>query len=150
MSQLADLAVPFPPSMVQSAPQGKFGDYVGHPEVTQRLLLHCGPFSFDIVEILREHTKRSDGEIIVGCLGKLTVVVDGREVSVTEVGDCENPHVKNTDGERLKDASSDAIKRCAMRLGLGLHLWSKHYFLPASLAKRGQDADGPGVDDAEA
>jgi hypothetical protein len=31
----------------------------------------------------------------------------------------------------LKDAASDAFKRCAMRVGVGLHLWTKEgeYFL---------------------
>jgi hypothetical protein len=27
-------------------------------------------------------------------------------------------------GELLKEGISDALKRCAMRLGLGLHLWA--------------------------
>ena len=34
----------------------------------------------------------------------------------------------------FKDAASDALKRCAMRLGLGLHLWAQeHYFLDQQL-----------------
>lgn len=148
MSQLADLAVPFPASMVCPPAQGKYGDYVPHPEVTQRLLLHLGGYSFEVREILREQVKGSDHPIIVGVVARLTVTIDGREHSIDEAGDCENPTTKRHDGERLKDASSDAIKRCAMRIGLGLHLWSSTYFLPASLAKRGQEADGPGVPDA--
>ena len=40
----------------------------------------------------------------------------------------------------MKDAMSDAIKRCAMALGVGLHLWSQmgdqdEYFLDKQLAK---------------
>ena len=35
-----------------------------------------------------------------------------------------------------KNATSDAFKRCWMRLGLGLHLWSgSSYFLDRQLAK---------------
>jgi hypothetical protein len=37
----------------------------------------------------------------------------------------------------LKNAASDAIKRCAMRLGVGLSLWSQeNYYLDKALAKR--------------
>jgi len=35
----------------------------------------------------------------------------------------------------LKDAVSDGVKRCAMRVGLGLHLWSQNdYYLDRQLA----------------
>jgi hypothetical protein len=29
----------------------------------------------------------------------------------------------------MKDAASDALKRCAMRMGLGLHLWSQDKYI---------------------
>jgi hypothetical protein len=50
--------------------------------------------------------------------------------------------MKDGDGERLKHAASDALKRCAMRLGLGLHIWAQgSYFLDKALEKRnGGDA----------
>ena len=42
----------------------------------------------------------------------------------------------------MKDAISDAVKRCAMALGIGLHLWSQfdgesEYFLDKQLEKYG-------------
>jgi hypothetical protein len=56
-------------------------------------------------------------------------------VSITEVGDVERPGDNN--GSNLKNASSDALKRCAMRLGVGLHLWSQdNYYLDKALEKR--------------
>jgi hypothetical protein len=72
--------------------------------------------------------------VVVGGIWRLIAEVDGRRVEVEEVGDVD-PRNKEHDGERLKDAASDALKRCAMRLGLGLHLWAQeHYFLDQQLA----------------
>ena len=149
MTQLHELSRPFPDNLVKQAPSGKYGSYVAHSTVTERLLSIVGPFDYEVVEVIRgpapavigkDHTKdkpkypaRSDA--IVGCLARLTVMIDGGRVSVTEVGDVEEPAMNN-DGRNLKDASSDAIKRCAMRVGLGLHLWSqKDYFLDIQLDK---------------
>jgi hypothetical protein len=62
-------------------------------------------------------------------------MVDGDFVTVTEVGDVEHPSGNN--GSNLKNASSDALKRCAMRLGCGLHLWSgENFYLDRALEKR--------------
>lgn len=148
MTQLQQLATPFPEHLVKKAPQGKFGSYVAHSAITERLLSIVGPFSYEIVEVIHGHAKAVIGkngtaehptypardQAIVGCLGRLTVTIDGRTVSVIEVGDVEEAAMNN-DGRNLKDASSDAIKRCAMRLGLGLHLWSQSdYFLEAQLS----------------
>jgi hypothetical protein len=73
--------------------------------------------------------------VIVGCLATLEVMVDGDFVTVTEVGDVEHPSGNN--GSNLKNAASDALKRCAMRVGCGLHLWSQdNYYLDRALDKR--------------
>jgi hypothetical protein len=129
MSQLSELARPFPARLVKEKP-GKFAaSYVSHDTVNQRLLEVLGPFTWDIVQVVTN----PDG-VVSGCLGRLTVEVDGRTVSVTEAGDVERPDGNN--GSNLKSASSDAFKRAAMRLGLGLHLWSTDYFLDKALEKR--------------
>lgn len=142
--QLRALVRPFPSKYVKANPSGG-GTYVAHEVVTQRLLHALGPFSTSVVEVLRGDVAaippKSDGktakaragspplsDVIVGVLLALTVEVDGRTVTVTEVGDCEQPHNWPTDGARMKDAMSDAIKRCAMRLGCGIHLWAQDLF----------------------
>jgi hypothetical protein len=124
MSQIAELAKPFTGKYVKTKPGGFAASYVEHGDITQRLLQVVGPFDFRIVDLIRN----PNGEV-EGCLAELTCEVDGQRVTVVEVGDVENPGNKNN-GARAKDAASDAIKRCAMRLGLGLHLWTgDHYFL---------------------
>lgn len=141
---LRDLSRPFPSKYVHKNPSGG-GSYVGHEVVTQRLLQVCGPFSFEVAQVIRGHvpeiladpssnSKRGkEGrpaltEAVVGIVGRLTVEVDGRTVRIEEAGDCEDPHNWPHDGARMKDACSDSIKRCAMRLGLGIHLWAQNEF----------------------
>lgn len=150
--QLRALVRPFPSKYVKANPSGG-GTYVAHEVVTQRLLHVVGPFSTSVDQVIRgdvaaieanplgksERAKLGKPALsgaVVGVLLSLTLTVDGREVTVTEVGDCEDPHNWPHDGARLKDAMSDAIKRCAMRLGVGLHLWAQDlFYLDAALAK---------------
>lgn len=61
----------------------------------------------------------------MGAVCRLTVVIDDQPVVIEDVGDCEQPHNWPHDGARLKDATSDAIKRCAARLGVGIALWAQ-------------------------
>jgi hypothetical protein len=76
MKQLYELSRKFPKDWIKKAPKGKFGNYVPHPVITQRLLEVCGP-------------------------------------------------------------ESDSFKRCAMKLGLGLHLWAgEEYYLDKQLDKK--------------
>lgn len=172
--QLLDLSKRFPASMVKKAPQGKYGSYVPHPLYTQRLLMHLGGYQFTMVEILRgwvpgeaplpqdkwtdkTSQRRKDGRpelqsAIVGVLMRLTVAIDGQEVVVEDVGDCDDPHNWPHDGARLKDAVSDAIKRCCARVGLGLHLYCKDagdYRLYEAL-KAMKGGEDPGDDEDEA
>ena len=130
MSELAELARPFPSSLVKQKP-GKFAaSYVEHSVIVQRLLEVVGPFTFRVDELIRD----ADGTVS-GCLASLEVTVDGREVVVREVGDVEHP--TSNAGQNAKSAASDALKRCAARLGLGLHLWAgDNYYLDKALAKR--------------
>lgn len=119
-TQLEALAKPFPASLIQNNPTG-FGSYVKHSVVVEKLLATVGPFDFRIVREIRD----ADTGHICGVIAELSAEVDGRTVTVQEAGDCERPENWPHDGARLKDACSDALKRCAMRgLGVGLHLWS--------------------------
>jgi hypothetical protein len=124
MTQLIPLSEPFPKEFIKKPPAGKFGEYVPHSTVTERLLAIVGPFSTNVVREIY------NGDTLTGVVLRLTVTIDGEYVSIEEAGDAENPGGRKSNGALLKDATSDAIKRCAMRLGLGLHLWSQEdYFL---------------------
>lgn len=138
MTQLHQLSEPFPKEFVKKPPRGKFGSYVPHSTVNERLLAIAGPFTWEIVREIWGPTPEVRGKdttwpardsAVIGCVGRLTVTIDDKTVSIEEAGDVEQAAM-NEDGRNLKDASSDAFKRCAMRLGLGLHLWSQQdYFL---------------------
>lgn len=130
MSQLSELSKPFPAKFVSQKP-GKFAaSYVAHDIIAQRLLEVLGPYGYAVTELIRDKA----GEV-VGCLASMTVTIDGVPVTITEVGDVEPTSTKN-DGAKAKDAASDAFKRCAMRLGCGLHLWAgEHYYLHGALNK---------------
>jgi hypothetical protein len=135
-SQLARLARPFPSKYVKPPSKGKFGSYVPHDVVTQALLAIVGPFDLDVGEVFFGE----DGKV-EGCLVTIAVMVDGRHTVVTEIGDCEQPTNWKTQGARMKDAISDGVKRCAMRLGCGLHLWAQEdYFLYDQLRKDAEEA----------
>jgi hypothetical protein len=148
MHDLTQLARRFPEGFIER----KDGiDYVAHHVVTQRLLSIVGPFDFELVEIIRGdvaaaapipngRSRRARAgtpalhNVAVGGVWRLTCEVDGRRVRIEEIGDVGDVHNWPHDGARLKDAASDALKRCAMRLGLGLHLWAQeHYFLDRQL-----------------
>lgn len=121
-----ELARPFPSNYVKEV-QG--ADYVPHHIVNQRAIHIFG--EPPKVEILREIY---DGEKLTGVVMRMTIFGLWSE----EAGASDNPQSK-TNGDRLKDACSDAYKRCAMRLGLGLHLWAqKDYFLFDALTKNGE------------
>lgn len=137
-SQLEQLARPFPSKYVKPPAQGKYGSYIDHEIINQALLLILGPFSFRIEQVITN----PDG-LVDGCTASLTATIDGREVTVTEAGDCEHAATKKTQGERLKNAASDALKRCAMRLGCGIHLWAGNagdFFLYDSLVRQSAEA----------
>lgn len=129
MTQLAQLAKPIDQRYVEQLPGKANADFVSHGIVEQYLIgiLRMVP----IQEIRRE---LYDGEILTGCVLRLTVKIDGEWTYVEEVGAGSNPTDK-TNGDRLKSSVSDAYKRCAMRLSSGLALWCDHYFLDKVLER---------------
>lgn len=143
MSQLRKLAERIPDRYVGKSDKGM--DAADHTVITQMLHLFVPGWSFEIVQVLRSEVPEKTGNnktwpggmFVTGCIGRLTVTLDGERVVVDEAGGCELAGMKDGDGERLKHAASDALKRCAMRLGLGLHIWAQDaYFLDRSLDKR--------------
>jgi hypothetical protein len=156
-ADLAELSRPVPPDFVE---RKDGSDYVAHHVVNQRLLSIVGPFDFELVQVIRgdvaavapdpsARSRRAKAgtpalrNVVVGGIWRLTCTIDGRHVRVEEVGDVGDVHNWAHDGARLKDAASDALKRCAMRLGLGLHLWAQErYFLDQQLRAQ-QRAEQP-------
>ena len=144
MGQLKELSRPFPDSLIKAPPRGKYGRYVPHVTVCEKLLATLGPFSFEVTELIRGTAPAIGGKVeddtggefykpdkypvregaVVGVRARLTAEVDGRMVTVEEIGTEDSPAMHH-DGENAKNAASDALKRCAMRLGCGLHLWHK-------------------------
>lgn len=159
MTQLQQLVKPLPidekAGYVKKSYAGHL--YLTHSMVEQYLLSTLGPFSFEVVkEILGDMPKvtRGQGEnkrevgplnnVVVGALCKLTVNIDSRKIVITEVGDCPNIYDADHDAQRLQQAASRGLVRCAMRLGLGLHLWCKDepYFLQTALARLAETKKG--------
>jgi len=142
LEQLHELSRPFPKEFIHKNPSG-FGDYIQHSVIRQRLLSVLGAYDQEVKQIIREEVKDKQGnyrQIVTGVVLALTVEIDGKKVTIEEIGDVENPFNWKTDGARLKDAVSDAVKRCAMGMGVGLHLWAQfegksEYFLHKQLEK---------------
>jgi len=127
-SQLYQLSRRFPEQYL-----GKKGDrgdlYINHAIIKQRLIEVCGGYNFRVVREIYD-----DGGTLTGCLGELTVFIDGEERVVQDYGDVE--HNQNNNGANAKHCASDAFKRCASHLGLGLHVWiNNQYFLDGKLSK---------------
>ena len=109
----------FPKEVVKKAPKGKYGDYVPHHLYTQRLV-DVIPGGYDYTyEVIR-----GADNAIIGAKCKL--YIKATEQTIEEVGDVDMNAVKRniTESELLKLAVSDGNKRCCMRLGIGLELWT--------------------------
>ncbi len=113
-------------------------DYVEHTQVTQRLIALIP----DVQMILGHHlydTVEDDSGIqrkfLTGVEYTVKGTIDGHLRSVTEVGMCDKPFFTEgnkkvaNNGERAKECISDAIKRCAMRLGVGIELYDTSAWL---------------------
>jgi hypothetical protein len=137
--QVVELARPIPTNYVRD--DGRGNSYVPHHIITQRLIAIFG--TPPQIEVLREIY---DAEVLTGVVMRLTV--PGLP-PVEEAGEADNPQSK-TNGARAKDACSDAIKRCAMRLGLGLHLWSQgDYFLHREMVSSNGETSGAAGEGAD-
>lgn len=157
LRQLTMLVCPFPGSVIKTNPSGG-GSYVAHPVVEQRIIDALGhPPHTSLVQIVRGDVPGKPGNpngssarakagtpdltgVVVGCVLRMGMVIDGEQWWAEEAGDCEQPHNWPHDGARLKDAMSDAYKRCAMRAGVALHLWAQDAFYLFEKLKKADDA----------
>ena len=162
MSDLFELAKPIPSRYIGSSDKGM--DAADHTVITQLLHLRVPGWSMEIREVLRSEVPEKQGKsstwpggmFVTGCIVRLSCVIDGTPVVIDEAGGVELAGMKDGDGERLKHAVSDALKRCAMRIGLGLHIWAgENYFLDRATAKAAEtpqetpEAAPEGVDTGE-
>lgn len=139
---LQELSKPFPQKYIHKNPTG-FGEYIQHSVIRQRLLSVLGPFEQKVIQVFKEEMTDKQGKaktVTTGIVLEMTFNIAGRNVSVQEIGDVEHPFNWKTEGGRMKDAVSDAVKRCAMAIGCGLHLWAQfegksEYFLDQQLSK---------------
>lgn len=118
MKQLIELQKRFPANWIRKLKKGngRTEDYLNFATVAQRLLEVVGPFNWKIIREITESGK------VVGCVGQITCTIDGETITVEGVGTANNS--TENSGEILKKAESDAFKRCARMVGLGLHLWA--------------------------
>lgn len=127
-TQILRLAKRFPDKLIRTIKKGNHSeDYINHAVITQRLLQVCGAYGWDW-EVVYEEGK------VVAVHGRITVTVDGKEVTVSGAGT--ETFSGDSTGEKIKKMESDAFKRAAAKLGIGLHLWAQdQYFLDLQLAK---------------
>lgn len=90
------------------------------------------------VQVKTTRTEPREVEYLVGVIATFEFFLDGKVITITEVGECQEDRKQflkrkdtyKTNAELAKDALSDALKRAAMRVGLGLELWAQDlYFL---------------------
>ena len=135
--QLAALAKKIPPTWIQTLPTGYGARYCGHAHVQQMILATVGPTPQRVDEIIY------NGDTVTGVLLTMTFTIDGQAVEITECGDVDRPNPENN-GANMKNAISDGVKRCSMRVGKALQLWcesDEHYILDKVLEDRLQNGE---------
>ena len=105
MNQLYELSRQFPDEWVKKAPKRKFGNFIPHSVIAQRLLEVCGPFNWEVVELIREEKAGK----VVGCFGRLTVEVDGKELTTIE---------GIADGDKLHPIQTAFLENAALQCGI--------------------------------
>ena len=135
MIQLQDLAKRLPEKWIKEKGTGFAAKYCSHGDIQQALLAKVGPTSQRVVKIIHA----PEGNIIQGVILEMVFHIDLEPVVIQEIGESERDTGNNA--LNLKNSVSDAIKRCAMRVGLGLELWSENYALPEALAQRAEQQE---------
>lgn len=115
------LTAHFKDDEVKAPPTGKYGKYVPHHLITKRLNdVVPGKWNFTMKKEIRNKEGEIEGVV-------MSLYIEGLQGPNDEVGDVDRNDKQNgkrTESELLKLAFSDALKRCAMRYGIGLHLWT--------------------------
>ena len=128
--RLERLSRPFDPRFIETVRKGNRSEsYVNHAVVTGRLndALGVGGWSFRVVDVF---TYTTDGAPHVGhVLGEIRL---SSEVVRQDIG---VPSRISKYDDEIKTAVSDALKRCAMRLGVAIQLWHEQESRPGPTGK---------------
>lgn len=135
MIQLMDLAKRLPEKWIQEKGTGFSAKYCSHGDIQQALLAKVGPSSQRIVEKIYNN----EGNVIEGVILEMQFIIDLEPVVIQEIGETERDTGNNA--LNLKNSVSDAVKRCAMRVGLGLELWTENFALDKALQKRAEEQE---------
>lgn len=119
-------------------------EYVTGEQVTTRLNEELGFLAWSFK--LLEHGIHAEADEC-WVLGELTVEVGGRTVTRQQFGSQKVKRSRSSGtpmdiGFDLKGAATDALKKCASLVGVGLYLWKKEP--PAGLGNGGQPTNGNG------
>lgn len=135
-TQLQALAKRVPKSYIKQKPGGFAADYVSHGDIQQMLIAKLGmPPSQEITQIIRSADGQAQGVVL-----RMVFHIDGQTVVIDEVGECERPG--QNEGLNVKNAVSDAVKRCAMRTGLFLEGWCQETYVLDKALAREQEEEG--------
>ena len=126
-------------------------DYVEHTQVTQKLIALIPDVQMELIDVFYDTHYNIDGDkltILSGCTYKISGTIDGQFRSVVEAGMCDKPFESenrrvSNNGERLKECISDAIKRCGMRLGIGIELYDTNSWLSGYLDPKAKESPKP-------
>mgnify|MGYP003626854003 CR=1 FL=1 len=117
-------------------------DYVEHTQVTQRLIALIPNIQMILGHHIYDTVEDDNGvqrKFLTGVEYTIKGTIDDHERSVTEIGMCDKPFFNEgnkkvaNNGERAKECISDAVKRCAMRLGVGIELYDTSAWLNSYL-----------------
>lgn len=131
--------------------------YVDHTQVTQRLIALIPDVQFKAGHHIYDKYEDDQGKqykFLTGIEYTIEGTIDGHFRSVTEVGMCDKPfeYAPKEDGskprvinngERAKECISDAIKRCGMRLGIGIELYDSSAWLSSYLEPKKEKPNYP-------
>ena len=131
--------------------------YVDHTQVTQRLIALIPDVQFKAGQHIYDKYEDDQGKqykFLTGIEYTIEGTIDGHFRSVTEVGMCDKPfeYAPKEDGskprvinngERAKECISDAIKRCGMRLGIGIELYDSSAWLSSYLEPKKEKPNYP-------
>ena len=135
MIQLQDLATRVPEKWIKEKGTGFAAKYCSPGDIQQALLAKVGPSSQRIIKEIYN----SEGNVLEGVILEMVFHIDLEPVVIQEIGESERDTGNNA--LNLKNSVSDGSKRCAMRGGLGLELWTENYALDKSLAKRAEEQE---------